>query len=375
MEALGAQPRYPVRVEIDYPERQIRWKALLRLPLSIPILIFANLLQSGVALAIWAAILVRGRIPRWLFDFQVALNRWQVRAISYFALLTDEYPPFEGEYPVRYEVEYPERPSRWRLVIWKFITSVPHFFVLAILSLTLVVVVPIAWVAILLTGRFPKGLHGYVTGILRWAARVQAYVLSLTDEFPPFSLGQDAGSGGTAAYVSSSVIGVLAVSALIAGFAAFVTFAGEKVVTEVSYERLLAGQVRAVETRAAVGSGVVELVGAVDPADELFPVLQAKPDYRLVQFDLAIEITRSGDDVELKQGQFSLKDANGDRRDSVLAVVGGRVTPVTLKKHDVAEIVLVFELPRGVAPAELRYDVVNYIDGPRVGETIVYEFR
>ena len=373
MTGMTAQPRYPIRLEVDYPERQSRWKALLRLPLSIPILIFASLLQSGVALAIWAAILVRGRIPRWLFDFQVALDRWQLRAVSYFLLLTDEYPPFEGDYAIRYEVSYPERVSRWRLVIWKFVTAVPHLFVLAILTLTLVVVIPIGWFAILIVGRFPQGLHGYVAGVLRWVARVNAYILSLTDEFPPFSLAADAGSGGRDSYIVSSVIGVLAVSAAIAGFATFVAIAGEEVVTEVSYERLLAGQVGAAETRAEVNSATVHLMAADDPADELFPFLAAKPGYRFVAFELAIEITRPGDDVELEQGQFSLKDTNGDRRDSVLAVVGGRVTPVTLKKHDVAEIVLVFEVPFGVDPAELRYDVLVYIAG--VGETIVYEFR
>ena len=373
MTEMTAQPLYPVRLEVDYPERQSRWKALLRLPLSIPILIFASLLQSGVALAIWAAILVRGRIPRWLFDFQVALDRWQLRAVSYLLLLTDAYPPFEGDNAIRYEVSYPERVSRWKLVIWKFVTAVPHLFVLAVLILTLVVVIPVGWFAILFTGRFPQGLHGYVAGVLRWVARVNAYIISLTDEFPPFSLAADAGSGGRDSYIVSSVIGVLAVSAAIAGFATFVAIAGEEVVTEVSYERLLAGQVRAAETRAEVRSAVVELAGALDPADDRYSFLAAKPGNRFVAFELSIRNSRGGPDVPIRNSYFSLKDTGGDRHDAVLVVVGGRISPVDLIEDEVAVTRLVFEIPFGVDPAELRYDVLVYIAG--VGETIVYEFR
>lgn len=157
--AAVAQHAYPVRLEVEYVAEHSRWKALLRLPLSIPVLIFSSLIGNGVAVAIWATILVRRRIPRWLFDFQVAFNRWQVRSASYLLLLTDEYPPFEGANPIRYEVQYPEHPSRRRLVVWKFITTIPHFLVLAVLALTLLVVVPIGWFAILISGRFPKGLR------------------------------------------------------------------------------------------------------------------------------------------------------------------------------------------------------------------------
>ncbi len=121
-----------------------------------------------MACAIWIAIVLRGRIPRWMFDFQVALTRWQVRAFSYPALLTDAYPPFEGDYPIRFDVEYPEKVSRWKVLIWKYITSMPHGFVLSFLWIGAFFSVIIGWFAILITGRFPKGLHGYVAGVIRW---------------------------------------------------------------------------------------------------------------------------------------------------------------------------------------------------------------
>jgi hypothetical protein len=365
---------YPVTLAVDYPERQSRWKTLLRLLLVIPLLIFSYLLSSGIVLAVWAAILVKGRIPRWLFEFQVAYNRWQARFGAYFLLLTDQYPPFEGEYPIRYEVQYPERLSRRKLVIWKFITSVPHFIVLAFLTFTLLAVVPLAWFSVLIAGRFPRGLHLYVAGISRWSARVQAYFFSLTDEFPPFSLAADAGPGGSDSYVISSILGVLATGGVIAGIVALAIFGrGEKVV-QVSYADLLAGEVRPADTRITVDSITVELTGATDPADDLVSLLVPQPGHRFVLLDLTIENERRVD-LPIRGSDFRLKDEDGHGHDAYLVIVGGRIPRVDLVEHGSADAKLVFELPKEVDPAELRYGELLYNSRLGFTKTIVYEFR
>ena len=139
-------------------------------------------------LAIWAAVLVRQYVPHWLFDFQVALMRFQARAYGYLALLTDRVPAFEGEYPIDFDVRYPDKLNRWKVAVWKIITSIPHIIILFFLYLAVFVVVVIAWFAILFTGRYPQGLHTFVAGVFRWSLRVQAYIISLTDDYPPFSL-------------------------------------------------------------------------------------------------------------------------------------------------------------------------------------------
>jgi hypothetical protein len=46
----------------------------------------------------------------------------------------------------------------------------------------------IAQFAVLFTGSFPQGMHGFMAGVLRWSARVNAYLYALTDRYPPFSL-------------------------------------------------------------------------------------------------------------------------------------------------------------------------------------------
>ena len=381
--ALGERathPRYPVRLEIDYPEWQSRWTALLRLPLSIPLFIFLYLLSNAADVAIIAAILVRGRIPRWLFEFRVAASRWIYRAGAYVLLLTDEYAPFEGDHAVSYYVTYPQKLSRWKLLVWKFITSVPHFVVVFFLALTLIVVVPIGWFAILLTGRFPRGLHGYATGVLRWGARVSAYSISLTDEFPPFSLSPDAGSGGGRSYIVSSAAGLLAVAAVIGLFVTILVVfvvGAQRIVTEVSYERLLAGATRPSEGVAEVHSGRFELRAAVDPADDQYSFLAAQPGYRLVELRFVIRSYRDdGEKVPIRTARFELQDTGGGTHEPLLATVNGRdIAPFDIGSNDTATLQLVFELPVDGNPLELEYDVLEYIDYPRLGETIVWEFR
>ena len=208
--AAGAAPvaDYPVTFEADYPERLGRLSTVFRIVLFVPVAIFLALLGGqafsysdfgdatttslagggGIILAIWAAVIVRQYVPHWLFDFQVALMRFQARAYGYLALLTDRFPAFEGEYPISFDVSYPDKLNRWKVAIWKIITSIPHFIILIFLYLAAFVVVVIAWFAILFTGRYPRGLHTFVAGVFRWSLRVQAYIFSLTDDYPPFSL-------------------------------------------------------------------------------------------------------------------------------------------------------------------------------------------
>ena len=86
---------------------------------------------------------------------------------------------------------YPDAPNelnRW-LPLVKWFLAIPHYIVLFFLDIAAVVVVVIAWFAILFTGRYPEGMFDFVVGVMRWSLRVTAYAfLLVTDRYPPFTL-------------------------------------------------------------------------------------------------------------------------------------------------------------------------------------------
>jgi hypothetical protein len=167
-----AEP-YPLQIHIGYPDVRARWSVLARLPLGLPVVFFSLLLNIGATLAIWAAILVSGRVPSWLFAYQDNVGRWHTRAAAYLLLVTDDYPVFEGEHPVAYELSGPATVTRWKVALWKFITAFPHFVVLLVLTVALVPVTAVAWLALVTTGRHPRPLHSYAAG---WCAGMPGWL-------------------------------------------------------------------------------------------------------------------------------------------------------------------------------------------------------
>jgi hypothetical protein len=188
-----AASAYPVTFEVEYPEKLSRWlifvKWLLAFPHWLILGVFGYLVELTTFIS-WFAILFTGRYPKALFDLAVVYLRWSARATAYVALLRDDYPPFGGgspEYPVRFNVEYPEKLSRL-LIFVKWLLAIPHLVILALLGVVGFVVYVIAWFAILFTGRFPRSLFDFLVGIGRWSVRVNAYIYLLRDDYPPFSL-------------------------------------------------------------------------------------------------------------------------------------------------------------------------------------------
>ena len=107
------------------------------------------------------------------------------------ALMDDRYPSTDDPQMVRLEFPYPDVPNdlnRW-LPLVKWLLAIPHLVVLMFLSIAAVFAVLFAWVSILFTGRYPRGLFSFVEGVLRWYNRVVGYaVILITDRYPPFSL-------------------------------------------------------------------------------------------------------------------------------------------------------------------------------------------
>jgi hypothetical protein len=196
MEPAG-QGSYPVQFSVDYPDRDLdRLTTAFRLIVAIPILIvlaavageqggsagYGEYWHFGAATAgvLFVAplllILFRQKYPRWWFDWNLELLRFENRVAAYLTLLDDRYPSTDERQSVQLDFPYPDVQrdlNRW-LPLVKWLLAIPHYFV---------------WFAILFTGRYPRGLFDFVVGVIRWGNRVNAYAFVLvTDKYPPFQL-------------------------------------------------------------------------------------------------------------------------------------------------------------------------------------------
>ena len=235
---------YPIDIRADYPERSSRgWAALTILLIKFIaltphffVLFFLSIAQFFVALIAQVAVAINGEYPPRMFAFVTGVMRWGTRVCTFMLSLNDHYPPFTlkpvDDYPVDVVAERPAQSSR----VYAFLTvivevvfiataialavhfaghtgggassgsspdfsgsgetglllrqiaALPHLIVLCFLSIAVFVVWVVTQWVILFSARFPRGMFGFVAGVVRWQTRVHGYVLGLTDRYPPFSL-------------------------------------------------------------------------------------------------------------------------------------------------------------------------------------------
>jgi hypothetical protein len=142
-----------------------------------------------LAVVSWCTIVFAGKHIVGIRQFTAFYLRWRVRALAYFMLLEDVYPPFgDAPYPASNEIVDPQGPRDRVAVGLRLLLAIPHvivlFFVLVAWGFTTIA----AWFIILFTGAYPQGLYEFGVGALRWRLRVEAYMLLMVDEYPPFSL-------------------------------------------------------------------------------------------------------------------------------------------------------------------------------------------
>ena len=212
----------PVVLEGRLDDDLSRWLWLIKWLLAIPhwiVLVFLWIALWVLSVGAFFAILFTGRYPRGIFAFNVGVLRWtwRVSFYTYSALGTDRYPPFTlddvPDYLARFDVAYPERLSRGLVLVKSWLLAIPHLIIVAILTGGWGVGAPgfwgatdhsawwwqgtpglvgllvlIAGVAMLFSGRYPRGIFDLVMGFNRWVYRVAAYVGLMRDEYPPFRL-------------------------------------------------------------------------------------------------------------------------------------------------------------------------------------------
>jgi Domain of unknown function (DUF4389) len=94
--------------------------------------------------------------------------------------------------PVQVAVAAPARQRRLTVLV-RLLMAIPHYVVLYFLAIGAAIVAFIGWWGALFTGRLPEFAVTYLTGYVRWSARVFAYLMLLTDVYPPFSLDDEPG--------------------------------------------------------------------------------------------------------------------------------------------------------------------------------------
>jgi Domain of unknown function (DUF4389) len=180
-----------VTVEVERPPAFQRAHVFLRVVALIVIGWLghpAGLLWLG--LPVVAAILISQKGgQRYLDESGPAVTRvlnWLVDLIAYLALLTDELPG-QGEHPARFRVERSGSPTVGSALL-RIVYAIPSLLVLAILLFVGAIVWTLAAVLVLIGGHYPEGLWRFQLGLVRWEAWVFAYLASLVDSYPPFTL-------------------------------------------------------------------------------------------------------------------------------------------------------------------------------------------
>jgi hypothetical protein len=185
---------YPVIFEADYVEKRSRLTTFFRLILAIPhfiLLYFYGLAAGIVVIVAWFVLLFTGRWPLGMYDFVGGFLRYSTRVYGYAWLLTDDYPPFSGDattpYPVRLDIDAPKADYSRLKVLFRIILAIPILIIAYAMQIVAEVGSFLAWFAIVILGRQPKGLQDMIVLGLSYQQRAHAYLALITEDWPPFT--------------------------------------------------------------------------------------------------------------------------------------------------------------------------------------------
>jgi hypothetical protein len=183
---------YPITLEADYKREPGRVSTFFRYILAIPWEIVGLIYLIAAIfthLAAWVMIIITGRQPEGIYDFNAGVLRYWMRTYAFQYLLTDEWPPFglrpDPTYPVRVEIaQRPERQSRLK-ALFRLILAIPLFVVAWTINLLHNGAVFVSWLTIVFRGYQPAGAHNALVFTTSWGARFAGYLGLLTDEYTP----------------------------------------------------------------------------------------------------------------------------------------------------------------------------------------------
>jgi len=198
MEASSAA--YPATFTFDPPEKVTNWRPLVNWLLAIPhlaILYALRILSQVIAVISWFVILFTGNMPDTFGNLQAMWMRYEQRTYTFTLFMREEYPPFafattiadDGQDPrTRLDVQ-PVLTDRNRLTVGlRLIYAIPLLVMLLVWGIYASVLVLINFFIVLFTGSWNPDMRNTVVKVQQWYVRFEAYLVLLTDEYPPFGL-------------------------------------------------------------------------------------------------------------------------------------------------------------------------------------------
>jgi hypothetical protein len=186
---------YPIAYEADFNPEPNRWTTFFRPLLAIPWLIVGYVYAIAAIfthLFAWVAVVILGRYPQWLYNFNSGVIRFFTRVYAWEYLQTDAWPPFgisdDPAYPIRLRVA-PAAESQSRLkAFFRIILAFPILIVLYAVGLIQAGLAIVAWLTIVFRGYLPAGVNDAMTFVNSLSARASGYVMLLTDDYPPVGI-------------------------------------------------------------------------------------------------------------------------------------------------------------------------------------------
>ena len=93
-------------------------------------------------------------------------------------------------YPIAFGARFEAKRSRLT-TFFRLILVLPWMLWVALYGLAAFLAVIVAWFALVITARYPRGLYDFIAGFVRLAGRVNGFYLLLTDAWPPFHGNED----------------------------------------------------------------------------------------------------------------------------------------------------------------------------------------
>ena len=214
---MDEERRLPIRIVVTDDLERSRVTVFFRLLLAIPHLLVVlvwGIAAFAVAIILWIALVVEGKAPRTLQEFEASYLRYATQVSAYIHLAAGPYPSFGGTrgYPIDLEIDLATRQSRGRVAI-RLVLAFPAFLLAAVLGGGLMggnsagvtssssstddwwlnawslggissTVAFLAWFAILARGRMPLGLRDLLAYCIGYTAHATGYLLLVTDRYP-----------------------------------------------------------------------------------------------------------------------------------------------------------------------------------------------